>query len=186
MNGFYKTIIKTFSFESLTIFQTLHQNDVLFPKIPLPPEFPAVSGIHLPESKIAKSYVTPLCFPHTHQILTVSCGTLCHIHSPSPLSIGKTSGPIWTSVSLFPNMQKGSLLHISSLISDILDLIFRNLHNPVSSLPLLLSNNPTSGQHPLPTPGRLFLSLTTPVVAYSLSEILYYSTIYGIMPTIQD
>lgn len=184
--GFIKLLLKHFHLNLLQYFKLYTKMMFFSPKsLCLLSFLLSVASTYL-SLKSPSQTVTPLCFPHTHQILTVSCGTLCHIHSPSPLSIGKTSGPIWTSVSLFPNMQKGSLLRISSLISDILDLIFRNLHNPVSSLPLLLSNNPTSGQHPLPTPGRLFLSLTTPVVAYSLSEILYYSTIYGIMPTIQD
>lgn len=54
----YKTITKTFSFDSLTICQTLHQNDVLCLWILLPPEFPVVNStdIHLPEPNFQVLY----------------------------------------------------------------------------------------------------------------------------------
>ena len=75
--------------------------------------------------------------------------------SLSPLSTCKPSmisGPIWviTTASLFPNMER--LLFAADLYSNILDLLFRNLHNPTSPLPLLLLTDPTSG-HPPPEVG---------------------------------
>lgn len=80
---------------------------------------------------------------------------------------------------------KGSLLFAADLYSNILDLLFRNLHNPTSPLPLLLLTDPTSCQHPLPTLGRLSLSLTTPGwFVLSLYEIFSSSTICGFLPKI--